>query len=84
MQASYSSLGNVHAPLPSACQSLPFPSGATLKKIFFPLQTCELLGKQCPKVGEKLQGSVVPELEGMGEAAKLNCLGLVTEAAINI
>lgn len=52
--------------------------------IFFPLQTCELLGKQCPKVGEKLQGSVVPELEGMGEAAKLNCLGLVTEAAINI
>lgn len=55
-----------------------------LKKIFFPLQTCELLGKQCPKVGEKLQGLVVPELEGMGEAAKLNCLGLVTEAAINI
>lgn len=55
-----------------------------LKKIFFLLQTCELLGKQCPKVGENLQGSVVPELEGMGEAAKLNCLGLVTEAAINI
>lgn len=61
MQASYSSLGNVHAPLPSACQSLSFPSGATLKKDLFPFANLRAVGKTVP--------------EGGGEVAGLGCSG---------